>query len=178
LLIPKKQADHLTKRFNLDGLSAECIHGDIKQPARARALTKFKSGDIRVLIATDIAARGIDIEQLPHVINFELPETTDDFTHRVGRTGRAGNQGHAITLICAKEHKQISEIEKELILNIPRNILEGYEPTEKAPRLIRPKKKSLSEKKGLKKPFQSKDKKEVKSKKTTKRDEKRKFRKQ
>lgn len=172
----KKVADALTKHLNLDGLASECIHGDIKQPARARALKKFKSGDIRVLIATDIAARGIDIEQLPQVVNFDLPETTNDFTHRVGRTGRAGHKGHAITLLSAKEYKQMAAIEKELKINIPRLILEDFEPTEKEPRLNRPKPKKLSEKKGLKKP-KVKEKALVKSKKTTKRDENRKFRK-
>ena len=169
----KNAANEITEHFNLDGLSTECIHGDIKQPARARALRKFKSGEIRVLVATDIAARGIDIEQLPHVINYELPETTDDFTHRVGRTGRAGNEGHAITIICPKEYKQMAEIEKELIMNIQRNSLEGFELTEKEPRMIRFRKKSLSEKKGMKnKPYEKKFK---KSKKTTKRDENRSF---
>lgn len=171
----KQAANDITTHFNLDGLTSECIHGDIKQPARARALRKFKSGEIRVLIATDIAARGIDIEQLPHVINYELPETTDDFTHRVGRTGRAGNQGHAITLLCPKEYKQMAAIEKELIMNIPRLTLDGFELTEKEPRMVRFKKKSLSEKKGMKaKPYEKKFK---KSKKTTKRDDNRSFRK-
>lgn len=172
----KKQADALVEQFNLDGLPSECIHGDIKQPARARALKKFKSGEIRVLIATDIAARGIDIEQLPHVVNYELPETVDDFTHRVGRTGRAGHEGHAITLLCVKEYKFMAEIEKELIINIPRQILDGYEPTEKAPRVVQYRKKSLSEKKGLSQKRKPKEKKQSQSKKTTKRDANRNFR--
>ncbi len=172
----KKQANTLVDQFNLDGLPSECIHGDIKQPARARALKKFKSEQVRVLVATDIAARGIDIEQLPHVINFELPESVDDFTHRVGRTGRAGNEGHAITLLCTKEYKFMAEIEKELIINIERQILEGYEPTEKEPRMIRFKKKQLSEKKGQRKPERKPKKAPKGSKKTTKRDENRNFR--
>ena len=171
----KQAANDITEHFNLDGLTSECIHGDIKQPARARALRKFKSGEIRVLVATDIAARGIDIEQLPFVINYELPETTDDFTHRVGRTGRAGNEGHAITILCPSEYKQMAGIEKELIMNIPRLTLDGFELTEKEPRMIRFKKKSLSEKKGMtQKPYEKKFK---KSKKTTKRDDNRSFRK-
>lgn len=175
----KQAANDITEHFNLDGLTAECIHGDIKQPARARALRKFKSGEIRVLIATDIAARGIDIEQLPHVINFDLPETTDAFTHRVGRTGRAGNEGHAITLLCPKEYKEMAAIEKDLIMNIPRLSLDGFELTEKEPRMVRFKKKSLSEKKGMKeKAYEKKFKKTKqtkKSQKTTKRDENRSF---
>lgn len=173
----KKQADSIARHFNLDGLATEAIHGDIKQPARARALRKFKKSEIRVLVATDIAARGIDIEQLPQVINYELPETTDDFTHRVGRTGRAGNPGHAITLLHTKEYRQMVEIEKELILTIPRNILEGFEPTEKEPRIFIRKKASLSERKGLKKHTKSPRRGAKSSNKTTKRDENRNFRK-
>ena len=171
----KKTANEITEHFNLDGLPTQCIHGDIKQPARARALRKFKSGEIRVLVATDIAARGIDIEQLPFVINYELPETADDFTHRVGRTGRAGHEGTAITILCPMEYKQMAAIEKELILNIPRLVLKGFELTEKEPRMLPKKKKKLSEKKGLiNKP---RERKVVKSKKTTKRDNNRSFRK-
>lgn len=179
----KKRADHLAEQLTLDGLPAEAIHGDIKQPARARALKKFKKNEIRILVATDIAARGIDIEQLPQLVNFELPETIDDFTHRVGRTGRAGHQGHAITLLCVKEYRQMLEIEKELKLDIERKTHEDYEPTEKVPRIAKFKKSSLSEKKGLNKTFRKKkqDKHQLptkgakKSKKTTKRDENRKF---
>lgn len=172
----KKAANEITEHFNLDGLPTECIHGDIKQPARARALRKFKSGEIRVLVATDIAARGIDIEQLPYVINYELPESTDDFTHRVGRTGRAGNEGNAITILSPNEYKQMAEIEKELILTIPRQVLDGFELTEKEPRMIQKKKKSLSEKKGLVKKKRV-ERTPTKSKKTTKRDANRSFRK-
>lgn len=166
----KACVDEIVETLNLDGLPALAIHGDIKQPARARALRKFKAGEIRVLVATDIAARGIDIEELPYVINYELPEGTQDYTHRIGRTGRAGKEGVAITLLCTKEYKQMAEIEKELIINIPRQSIEGYEPTEKAPRMKKPKAKKLSVKKGLKE-------KKPKSKKTTKRDDNRTFRK-
>ncbi|MGE3300399.1 MAG: DEAD/DEAH box helicase, partial [Arcobacter sp.] len=133
----KKEADELVAHLNLDGLPAECIHGDVRQTARAKALRKFKSGDIRVLVATDIAARGIDIELLPVVVNFALPETIADYTHRIGRTGRAGNAGTAITLLSVKDYKFMIEIEKELIINIPRIEMEGFETTEKKPRLFK-----------------------------------------
>ncbi|WP_322862167.1 DEAD/DEAH box helicase [Malaciobacter marinus] len=167
----KKIADEITQQFNLDGLSTLCIHGDIKQPARARALRDFKSDKIRVLVATDIAGRGIDIEDLPYVVNFELPLSTDDFTHRVGRTARAGKTGQAITLVCANEYKQLEKIEKDLMITIKRLVLDEYELTEKQPRLFKKKKKKLTEKKNITKPI-----KKVTSKKTTKRDSNRNFR--
>lgn len=168
----KKTADEIAEHFNLDGLKTLCIHGDIKQSARAKALKDFKSGKIRVLVATDIAARGIDIQELPYVVNYELPQSTDDFTHRVGRTGRAGKNGVAITLACAKEYKQLEEIEKDLMITFKRVVLEGFELTEKQPRGFKKKKKKLTEKKQVEKPV-----KKVKSKKTTKRDANRNFRK-
>jgi len=173
----KKMADTLTEHLNLDGLNSLCIHGDIKQPARARALRKFKAGEIRVLIATDIAARGIDIEQLPIVVNYSLPETTDDFTHRIGRTGRAGNRGCEISLLSVKEYKQYAQIQKDLKLDTQKEQLEGFELTEREHRVARFKRLSLSEKKGLKKPNNPYEKKVSKSKKTTKRDANRTFRK-
>jgi len=177
----KAKANEITEQFNLDGLKTACIHGDIKQPVRARALEGFKKNELRVLVATDIAARGIDIEMLPHIVNFELPESTDDYTHRIGRTGRAGNSGVATTLLCVKEYKQMQEIEKELIIDIPRLTHDDYEPTERRPRGNKPKAKSLSEKKGLKTKYkkpQDKNqlpKKTAKKRKTTKRDANRGF---
>ena len=108
----KKEADALVEHLNLDGLPASCIHGDIRQTARAKALRKFRSGDNRVLVATDIAARGIDIQMLPLVVNFELPETVSDYTHRIGRTGRAGQSGLAITLLSVKDYRAMKDIEK------------------------------------------------------------------
>lgn len=176
----KANVDLITETLNLDGLSALGIHGDIKQPARARALRKFKANEIRVLVATDIAARGIDIEELPHVINYDLPQSTSDYTHRIGRTGRAGNAGIAITLLCVKEYKTMAEIEKELIINIPKISLEGFELSEREPRARKVVNTKLSVKKGLKDkkprprtaPTATKPK---KSKKTTKRDANRKF---
>ena len=176
----KANVDLIVNTLNLDGLSALGIHGDIKQPARARALRKFKANEIRVLVATDIAARGIDIEELPHVINFDLPQSTSDYTHRIGRTGRAGNAGIAISLLCVKEYKQMEEIQKDLIINIPTTTLDGFELTEKQPRTRKVVNTKLSVKKGLKDkkprprtaPTATKPK---KSKKTTKRDANRKF---
>ncbi|WP_228286342.1 DEAD/DEAH box helicase [Arcobacter vandammei] len=154
----KAEADSLVENLNLDGLKASCIHGDVRQSSRALALRKFKEKEIRVLVCTDIAARGIDIEELPCVINFALPETINDFTHRVGRTARAGNNGVAITLLSVKDYKFMAEIEKELILKIPRVELDGFETKEKKPRVKQPKQKSLKEKKILSKKRKPEDK--------------------
>mgnify|MGYP003608000173 FL=1 len=182
----KIEADELVAHLELDGLPAACIHGDVRQTARAKALRKFKSGDIRVLVATDIAARGIDIELLPVVVNFALPEAITDYTHRIGRTGRAGNAGTAITLLSVKDYKFMIEIEKELIINIPRTQIEGFETTEKKPRLFKARPKQLSVKKAEAKKASQKSgfaktntpkKPPAKKKKTTKRDDNRSFRK-
>ena len=124
----KHGANRLTKQLNSDGISAAAIHGNKSQGARTRALAEFKSGDIRVLVATDIAARGLDISQLPHVINYELPNVPEDYVHRIGRTGRAGNEGEALSLVCVDEHKLLRAIEKCLGREIPQTVLEGYEP--------------------------------------------------
>jgi ATP-dependent RNA helicase RhlE len=142
----KIEADKLVEHLELDGLPAACIHGDVRQTARAKAFRKFKSGEIRVLVATDIAARGIDIELLPVVVNYALPETVTDYTHRIGRTGRAGNPGTAITLLSVKDYKMMIDIEKELIINVPREVIEGFETTEKKPRLFKARPKQLSQK--------------------------------
>ena len=181
----KKEADGLVEHLNLDGLPASCIHGDIRQTARAKALRKFRSGDNRVLVATDIAARGIDIQMLPLVVNFELPETIADYTHRIGRTGRAGQSGLAITLLSVKDYKMMKEIEKELILDLGREIVDDFEPVEKKPRIFVHKRRPLSQKKGLKDKFgkpkttkkTTQKAKQKASKKTTKRDANRSFRK-
>lgn len=173
----KIEADTLVEHLELDGLTAACIHGDVRQTARAKAMRKFKSGDTRVLVATDIAARGIDIQLLPIVVNYALPETVTDYTHRIGRTGRAGNPGTAITLLSVKDYKMMIEIEKELIINIPRREIEGFETSEKKPRLFKARPKQLSHrmadaKKTAKKTGFSKNNavKDLKKKKTTKRD--------
>lgn len=143
----KIQANTLVENLNLDGLKSACIHSDIRQSSRALALRKFKEKELRVLIATDIAARGIDIENLPVVINYSLPQSINDFTHRVGRTGRAGNEGIAITLLSTKDYEFMAEIEKELKLNIPKIEIDGFEIKEKKPRVKKVKSKPLSQKK-------------------------------
>ena len=124
----KHGANRLAQQLVRDGLSAAAIHGNKTQGARTRALAEFKSGAVRVLVATDIAARGLDIDQLPHVVNFELPNVPEDYVHRIGRTGRAGMEGEAVSLVCVDEHKLLRDIEKLLQRKIPSVILEGYEP--------------------------------------------------
>ena len=124
----KHLANRLARQLELDGLSATAIHGNKSQGARTRALAAFKSGEVRILVATDIAARGLDIDQLPHVVNYELPNVPEDYVHCIGRTGRAGNEGEAVSLVCIDEHKHLSEIERLLKRQIPKVTLEGYEP--------------------------------------------------
>ncbi len=144
----KESADKLFEYFKAQEIWTTVIHGDIKRGGRAKALTLFKSGRSQVLIATDIAARGIDIPELPLVINYDLPEETDSFTHRVGRTGRANHKGAVITLLTIHDYNAFTTIEKHLKLNVKREIMDGFEITDKQPRQARPRKKSLSEKKG------------------------------
>ena len=124
----KHLANRLAKQLEQDGLSATAIHGNKSQGARTRALADFKKGDVRVLVATDIAARGLDIEQLPHVVNFELPNVPEDYVHRIGRTGRAGLEGEAVSLVCIDEKKLLADIEKLLRTSIEKVIIPGYEP--------------------------------------------------
>jgi len=124
----KHGANRLAQQLEKDGLSAAAIHGNKSQGARTKALAGFKNGDVRVLVATDIAARGLDINQLPHVVNFELPNVPEDYVHRIGRTGRAGNEGEAVSLVCVDEHKLLADIERLLKKDIPSVVLEGYEP--------------------------------------------------
>ena len=124
----KHLANRLSQQLEKDGLSAAAIHGNKSQGARTRALADFKKGDIRVLVATDIAARGLDIDQLPHVVNFELPNVPEDYVHRIGRTGRAGLDGEAVSLVCVDEKKLLTDIEKLLNRNIDRVVVPGYEP--------------------------------------------------
>jgi len=124
----KHGANRLSKQLASDGISAAAIHGNKSQGARTRALAEFKSGQVRVLVATDIAARGLDISQLPHVVNFELPNIAEDYVHRIGRTGRAGNQGEAMSLVCVDELKLLRDIEKLIKKEIPKEVIEGYKP--------------------------------------------------
>ena len=149
LFVNKKDtADKLFEYFKSQDIWTTVIHGDINRGGRARALTLFKSGKSQVLIATDIAARGIDIPELPLVLNYDLPEETDSFTHRVGRTARANHKGTVVTLLTIYDYNAFTTIEKHLKLNVKREIMEGFEITDKQPRQARPRKKSLSEKKG------------------------------
>ncbi len=122
----KHSADRLAKQLQLDGLKAIAIHGNKSQGARTSALADFKSGKIRVLVATDIAARGLDIDQLPHVVNYDLPNIPEDYVHRIGRTGRAGNEGRAISLVSAEEHKLLKDIERLIGREIPREKVWEY----------------------------------------------------
>ena len=124
----KHGANRLVQQLDKDGLSAAAIHGNKSQGARTRALAGFKSGEVRILVATDIAARGLDIDQLPHVVNYELPNVAEDYVHRIGRTGRAGNEGEAVSLVCVDEHKLLRDIERLMKRDIPSKVLEGYEP--------------------------------------------------
>ena len=124
----KHGANRLSQQLEKDGITAAAIHGNKSQGARTRALTEFKNGKIRVLVATDIAARGLDIDQLPHVVNFELPNVPEDYVHRIGRTGRAGNEGEAMSLVCVDEMKLLKDIERLIKAEIPREIIDGFEP--------------------------------------------------
>ena len=124
----KRGADRLAGQLNKDGLIAAAIHSDKSQGARTKTLANFKSGKVRILVATDIAARGLDINQLPHVVNYELPNTPEDYVHRIGRTGRAGNEGEAMSLVCVDELKLLKDIERLLRRNIPKVVIENFEP--------------------------------------------------
>jgi ATP-dependent RNA helicase RhlE len=111
-----------------DGISALAIHGNKSQSARTRALAEFKDGTLQVLVATDIAARGIDIDQLPHVVNYDLPNVPEDYVHRIGRTGRAGATGEAVSLVCVDELQLLKDIEKLIKRPVPQEVIAGFEP--------------------------------------------------
>jgi len=128
----KHGANRLTKQLISDGITAAAIHGNKSQGARTKALADFKMGKLQVLVATDIAARGLDIDQLPHVVNYELPNIAEDYVHRIGRTGRAGRGGQAISLVCLDEMKQLKDIERLIKRKIPQQIIAGYNATEPA----------------------------------------------
>ena len=121
-------ANGLTEKLLKAGIEADAIHGNKSQNARTRALANFKNGKLHVLVATDIAARGIDITELPHVVNFELPNVAEDYVHRIGRTGRAGTEGAAVSLVCVDEHKLLHDIERLLKKQIEVVAYPGYEP--------------------------------------------------
>jgi len=124
----KHGANRLASQLSADGLVSAAIHGNKSQGARTRALEDFKSGAVRVLVATDIAARGLDIDRLPHVVNYELPNVPEDYVHRIGRTARAGQEGHAVSLVCVDEHGLLRGIERLLKSEIEKQIIPGYEP--------------------------------------------------
>ncbi len=124
----KHGANRLAEQLDKNGISALAIHGNKSQSARERALGEFKAGSLRVLVATDIAARGIDIDALPHVVNYELPQVPEDYVHRIGRTGRAGSTGEAVSLVCVDEFKLLADIEKLIKHKLPQTVLPGFEP--------------------------------------------------
>ena len=129
----KHGANRLTKNLEKKGISAAAIHGNKSQNARTKALAAFKEGSIKILVATDIAARGIDIDQLPQVVNFDLPNVPEDYVHRIGRTGRAGASGQAISLVSADEFKQLQDIEYLLNKILTRKTIDGFEPVNDVP---------------------------------------------
>jgi len=142
----KRGANQLSTHLTTEGIHAAAIHGNKSQGARTRALANFKVGSIQVLVATDIAARGLDIEQLPQVVNFDLPNVPEDYIHRIGRTGRAGATGQAVSLVSADEFQQLSDIERLIKQLLTREIIEDFEPVHSLPeshldrRPIKPKK--------------------------------------
>ncbi len=129
----KHGANRLSEQLGKDGISSMAIHGNKSQPQRIKALEAFKSGEIRALVATDIAARGLDIDQLPNVVNYELPQVPEDYIHRIGRTGRAGAEGEALSLVCVDEHKLLRDIEKLLRKELPKQVVTGYAPDPSIP---------------------------------------------
>ncbi|MFT5887996.1 MAG: ATP-dependent RNA helicase RhlE [Zhongshania sp.] len=129
----KHGANRLATHLEKAGITAAAIHGNKSQGARTRALAEFKQGAVRALVATDIAARGLDIDQLPQVVNFDLPNVPEDYVHRIGRTGRAGSTGHAVSLVSSDEFKLLSDIERLIKEILPRETLAGFEPTHPLP---------------------------------------------
>jgi ATP-dependent RNA helicase RhlE len=124
----KHGANKLVEQLEKDGITGMAIHGNKSQSARTKALSEFKDGKLQVLVATDIAARGIDIDQLPHVVNYDLPNVPEDYVHRIGRTGRAGATGEAVSLVCVDEHDMLRDIEKLIKRSLPKEVIPGFEP--------------------------------------------------
>lgn len=148
----KHGASRLAKKLEGNGISATSIHGDKRQNARLKALADFKAGKAKVMVATDIAARGIDIEQLPHVVNFDLPQVAEDYVHRIGRTGRAGQKGEAISLVAADEFDMLVAIESLTGSLLARELFDGFEPDHNLPES----KLGMKKPKKIKKPKQPK----------------------
>jgi len=130
----KHGANRLAQQLTRDGVHADAIHGNKSQNARERALEEFKAGKVRVLVATDIAARGLDIEALPHVVNYDLPHVAEDYVHRIGRTGRAGSEGEAVSFVSAEERPLMAAIERLINRNVESRVIEGFHPGSAAPR--------------------------------------------
>ncbi|MFT6834059.1 MAG: ATP-dependent RNA helicase RhlE [Francisellaceae bacterium] len=130
----KHGANKLAQQLEKNDINAAAIHGNKSQGARTKALADFKSGSVRILVATDIAARGLDINLLPQVVNFDLPQVPEDYVHRIGRTGRAGSNGQAVSLVCADEFKQLSDIERLIKELLPRELIDGFEPVHDLPK--------------------------------------------
>jgi len=153
----KHGANRLTRELEAAHIMATAIHGNKSQGARTRALAEFKQGEVQVLVATDIAARGLDIDQLPHVVNFDLPNVAADYVHRIGRTARAGAEGEAVSLVCVDEFDELADIERLINQILPRETMDGFEPlhvlpasslTSRPPRKAKPKKPNKGRKAG------------------------------
>lgn len=135
----KRGADQLTKELKFDGIQAVAIHGDKSQGQRARTLADFKQGKLQVLVATDIAARGLDIQQLPQVVNYDLPTVAEDYVHRIGRTGRAGIPGKAVSLVSTLDHQMLGTIERLLKISIERVVVDKFapDPAKMPPKMVK-----------------------------------------
>src|SRR5207253_2851247 len=124
----KHGANRLAQQLMREGIEADAIHGNKAQNARTRTLAQFKAGSLRVLVATDIAARGLDIEALPHVVNYDMPHVAEDYVHRIGRTGRAGSEGEAIALVSHEDRPLMAAIERLMNRKVESRIIAGFEP--------------------------------------------------
>ena len=130
----KHGANRLAEQLERDGIEADAIHGNKSQGARTRALKRFKDQELRVLVATDIAARGLDIELLPHVVNYDLPHVAEDYVHRIGRTGRAGTSGAAVSLVSHEDRPLLTAIERLMKRSVELRVIPGFEPGQHQPR--------------------------------------------